>query len=495
VKLYDSILQVLFSSSGTPVIQETMEFCECRTSENSGLQPDIKSGLLTLLPVENMDHFTITVTIDTKPISFVSGQADNSNFFQEWNKFKINEDGDEVIESEIRVHKVVHDKRFIHVYNSVVFFNYLCDLPLNNFLKLFSKHFTQYNQFFFIHPEFEHEFYTDSIFFIKSIDRIPAFASAGKNHKDAWGKLSSVCNFTGIENCVVLPEDFDLSDEDKAPENIVNRFRFAGFVLMLSILYDYSELKSEEIYIKLNGYKTFSATHKLVDVNPGCYNSYRDIYHWTNNGGSLNDKMGLVRNLISLNLNINDCYTIGESVFHSIQSGFKVYERQNIKQYIELRNKMSDQLIGFNERAGKIVENFASSFQKSVLGVVSLYASFIITRVLTSHAISAVFTFDATVLSFVFLIISFLYYLVCRWEIREQKIRFVNSYQNMKKRNLDLLTFDDIVKILNDDAEYKSDLKFIDEKKKKYSLLWILVIGLLGFATIFLHVIFRVQNG
>src|SRR5690606_13634802 len=110
------------------------------------------------------------------------------------------------------------------------------------------------------------------------------------------------------------------------------------------------------------------------------------------------------------------------------KSSFKVYEKQNIKQYIEIRNKISDQLLDFNNRANKIVETFASGFQKSTLALISFYLSAIVIRVLSKGDFVNIFSLDATILSLTFLSGSIIYYCVSRWEIKEQRTRFVNSY-------------------------------------------------------------------
>lgn len=180
--------------------------------------------------------------------------------------------------------------------------------------------------------------------------------------------------------------------------------------------------------------------------------------------------------------------------FESIQSSFKVYEKQNIKQYIEIRNKISDQLLDFNNRANKVIETFASGFQKIALALITFYFSAIAIKAFSKGHFVNIFTLDTTVLSLVFLIGSFIYYVVAKWEVKEQKKRFVNSYINLKERYTDLLDKDDIQRILNNDKEFNANLKFIDDKLKNYSNLWLCLLGILLIGTLFLFISYNLSQ-
>jgi hypothetical protein len=169
----------------------------------------------------------------------------------------------------------------------------------------------------------------------------------------------------------------------------------------------------------VNGYKTIKGTcdFKIYPITTTI--EYLDVYKWVYNGGNLNDKIGLARNIISLHFEDVSELGLKGSPFQAIQSSYKVYEKQNIKQYIEIRNKVSDQLLDFNNRANKVIETFASGFQKSALALISFYISAIAINVLGKGEFLNIFTLDATLLSITFLIGSLVYYFVSRWEVTE----------------------------------------------------------------------------
>lgn len=240
---------------------------------------------------------------------------------------------------------------------------------------------------------------------------------------------------------------------------------------------------------KLNGYKSINGS---VDVNTFLnvtHSAYYDIYKWVFNGGNLNDKIGLARNIISLHLENENIALKGEPLA-SIQSGYKVYEKQNIKQYIEIRNKLSDQLIDFNTRANKVIETFAIGFQKSSMALITFFFSSIAIKIFSTGDFDNVFSFDMLLLTITFIVCTCLYFLVARWEVKAQRERFVNSYTNLKERYTDILDKSDVSRILNGDKEYNEDLKFIDDKLSIYTLLWLIFLGLLLIAAVWLHFLY-----
>ena len=434
-----------------------------------------------------LDRLVITFTIGEVPVSFDSKRADNSQFFANWTNFQQQADVDDKVELDIKIEKEIHDNNALFVYEQEPFFTYLERLSPIELISVFSTQFKQFSSaVFFICPDFQLGGRTHSIYFVSDLAIKSAVVVEMIDRGKAWEKVNGVSHFNGIGDCIALPEDFKTVEGGCMPNEVQQQFRKASLLLTLGILYDYSTVQGDTLFLKLNGYKTFNVDVPIKDMKLSSLDVYYQIYSWVIAGGNMQDKMGLSRNLISLNIDPTDKYTVAPSVYTSILSGFKVYEKQNIKQYIELRNKISDQLIGFNEKAGKIVDAFAGSFQKSALAVVSLYASFIVTRVLSTHEFENVFSMDATILSFAFLAASFIYFFVSKWEIGQQKKRFKESYRDMKSRNEDLLTREDIQKILNSDAEHDKDVMFIEDKQKWYSVLWVSFVIVFSLATLIL---------
>lgn len=370
------------------------------------------------------------------------------------------------------------------IYDLEIFTSSLNKLSAFEFINIYSK-------LFEISPNIKFEVFNISkCFYSNTI----AFCEIGSDHEnevfekrnEVIENFKSTCHFSQSDKLKILPNDFSLIQVDESLLILNSIFKKYSTILSIIYLFDITSLKENEFSFKINGYKSIKGIIELSQIEFNQIEEYLEIYKWVYNGGNLNDKIGLARNIISLHFFKKGELELQGNPFEAIQSSYKVYERQNIKQYIEIRNKISDQLIDFNNRANKIIETFASGFQKSSLALISFYISAIAIRVLGKGEFTSIFSLDATVLSLSFLLGSLIYYWVSRWEINEQRKRFVSSYKNLKIRYTDLLDEEDINRILNNDNDFNEDIKFIDDKKKNYSRMWIAFIAILGFTTIFL---------
>lgn len=381
----------------------------------------------------------------------------------------------------------------ITVYSINAFITFLKGLSTEQLLINFSNALSTRKLLIFNCFDLTEVYHSKTVFFRPKTLKNNFELEVGIAREETLNKTRTTCSFTFSQPIILLPEDFLFTSSNiitNVPlSEIMNKLLSA---LLVTTIFDITSLHDNKLIYRLNGYKSINGT---IEVTPlKSYKNYYDIYDWIYNGGNLSDKLGLARNIISLHLGEENNLEITDSTYSSIVSSHKVYEKQNIKQYIELRNKISDQIYGFNEKANKIIETFAQGFQKSALAFVSLFSTIVITKVLTTKNFSNIFTFDATIISFLFLIGSLIYFFVSLWEVNAQLNRFKESYSNMKKRNEDLLTSDDIDRILNSDNEHTNDLLFIRRKRVSYSILWLSFLVLFLSTTLFLHYEYSQNN-
>ncbi|PSL28083.1 hypothetical protein [Chitinophaga ginsengisoli] len=481
-----NLLPLFFEHHQVNEIKETVELLElksiCKNPKNN-----VVNTLSTFFQHLYTDHWQVAIEDGDDPFTFDNWVEDLSSFLERWEHLLNNYDEEDECKVTVTVHKAVHDINMTFVYDHDAFMHYLTQIKAIDFIGVFSRHLIKCKGMaIFVVASLSKRAGSNTVHFLENIPPIGTKPSSDVDHTKTWERLKSVCQFSGVEDSILLPSDLKLESKGALPPKLIEKFEKCALVLLLSIVADFMTIRENKLIGKLNGYKTFNLDFDIPQLSTASIDTYYKIYLWLLTGGNLQDKIGIVRNLISLNVDSNDLYTLPDAVYHSILSGFKVYERQNIKQYIELRNKMYDQLMGFNEKAGKIVETFANSFQKSALAVVSLYASMIVVRVLSAKDVKGAFTLEATMLSLAFLLISFVYFFISRWEVRQQRLRYTESYNNMKCRNEDLLTKEDITKILNNDRDYKADLALIDGKLQEYSVLWLLLLAILATITLLL---------
>ncbi|MBT2560843.1 hypothetical protein J7E50_08345 [Pedobacter sp. ISL-68] len=415
--------------------------------------------------INKRDQLLISFFIgDGDPKEFSTG-SDASEFIKDVDRLNAIRQ-DEEIKVVIKIFKN-QSEGIISVYDYAALLTFLEKLSIQAILLEFNRLIKKVNLLIFEHQSDEKVSKSKSIWFVnKDFSGQP-----DQIERNIFiNKAKTSCHYNFLAEFVLVPQDFFLNIEACARLTLL--FNRLAIINAIVFLFDITVINDSNLNYKINGYKSITGDTDLNDLPADQENQYFKIYDWVYDSGNFNDKIGLARNIISLHLDGKDKIELKGDPFQSIQSSYKVYEKQNIKQYVEIRNKISDQLLSFHDRANKIIETFASGFQKSALALITFYTSAIVLKILNKDKLIEVFTIDAALLSTGFILCSAGYFFLSKWEVNAQRKRFEQNYADIKKRYADLLDEQDIERILNNDNEFKNDLKFMIDKGRNYTLLW-----------------------
>ena len=308
---------------------------------------------------------------------------------------------------------------------------------------------------------------------------------------------TSLCHWD-IEKKFLLPEDLYPLVNDQATPELIKVFQKACLLYTTMFVFDYLGIKEAGFSYKLNGYKTFGeeiSTKRLEDVNIDLNSSdlFYKVYQWIYTGGNTNDKISIARNIISLNYN-PQTLKLSKTSFDAIISNYKIYERQNVKQYIEVRNKLSEILIDLQGKVDKIVDSFIGDYKKNIITLLSFFISVIVIRVVSKGDFIGGFTTEIVILSYSFLIISIGIMIYSRWEFSKRISMFDKHYEQLKERYKELLSKDELTKIFEDcNPKSNGSKSFIHQQKKLYTILWIFSIVILTFTITIIYVINNIK--
>ncbi len=487
----EKFLQNFFTSFSVHKSTENDRDFECELTAITFSAKDISSIQSSFDFLQPNDKLSFTIEFgEANPITFHSSSADFAEF-----KTKLENEHSHQVNEPIKATFIINKKNVasnLSIYDLETFTKTLDELSIAQAFVIFSRILANKTFVNFNVLNLDKPFNTANIFFTQVGADAPTQTFADRRKR--LDSILSASNYINIEEHNLTPDDFQMQIENAKHSKLSLLFNHYAVVLSVVYLFDITSLKVNELEFKINGYKSIKGKVYVKTLPINGTKEYFNIYNWVYCGGNLNDKIGLARNIISLHFEKRGEIELKGHPFQSIQSSYKVYEKQNIKQYIEIRNKISDQLLDFNNRANKVIETFASGFQKSSLALITFYISAIAIKVLGNGDFVNVFTLDTTILSMVFLFGTFLYYLVAKWEVKEQRKRFVDSYTNLKERYTDLLEKEDIQRILNDDKEFNADVTFIDGKLKNYSNLWKWFLAILLGGTLFLFLTYNVSH-
>jgi hypothetical protein len=284
-------------------------------------------------------------------------------------------------------------------------------------------------------------------------------------------KREKVCHFANSANYYLIPEDFNIKDQD-APEELIGLFSRLKLLTSLIFICDLTRIEEAQISFRLNGYRLLSKELNACEYfEPSSSDEFYEIYKWIYGDGELIDKVGLARNLISLHLSDEDLFHIHDGTLQSITSGYQIYLKENVKQYIEIKNKVSEFIQASSDKASEIAKNIGSYYRNSIWSLYSFFFSIFLIRAFINSEKNLI-TSEVLYFYIAFVVLALLAMSYALKELEQDKERLEEGYKSLKNRYKDLLLSDDLDKILDYDKQHKADIRYIEKKKSQYRILW-----------------------
>lgn len=426
-----------------------------------------------LLSQHHLDYDVFIMLDESEPVSYGQNPDCAKVTEQLHDRLKFLEDDNNQIRIKIFKSRAHRETNCTHIFN---FNNYLSnplqrpDIEFISFIKSFDLDTPlRFNVW-----ERIYEFSTPLIKFI-NINTITDYIVYTDERKSVIEKRNKNCHFTNDSEYKFIPDDFYLHVDCLYPKikNKLSRLLITFIIIYLS---DYSEItNTDTAYLdyKFKGYRLISNKTAINSISTKNSDELYRIYEWVYNQGNFVDKMGLARNIISIHMTGNDVATLANGTLRSIQSGYDIYLKDNVKQYIEIKNKISELLITQADKASEITKNMFSSFKTSLWSIVTFFITVVLLKIVAGKGNGGSVSGDILSITAVFIIFSFIYLWLSLREVKDEKERLFSRYETIKSRYKDLLNDDDLNKVIDTQALKMQDCEYIDTRKRQYRNIWI----------------------
>ena len=323
-------------------------------------------------------------------------------------------------------------------------------------------------------------FYTKKFYFLDSENKRSTYFSI--NRDEIINKRDNLCNFVGEKKITFVPDDFYFL---KKPNNTRIQRVFEKLTLAVSLIYisNISNIKNNILTYKIEGYKTVRDEFevRLLDDCSEAASSLWETYDWIYaNLNNVSDKIGIARNILSLNLSNTEIISINSSIVASIRSGYEIYLKENAERYIDVMNQ---QLIFINEINSSIqglASDFSHKFRNNFIGFFSFVFTTMIFNIISTGTINNIFTYEITMICAVLLIISIVYLIFSLIEATLSAKKIKQKYDRNKSFYKLILDEQDLARILDNDNYYNEDKQYLKNYVKTYAGLWIIVVVILS---------------
>ncbi|MEI7014648.1 hypothetical protein [Leptospira licerasiae] len=271
------------------------------------------------------------------------------------------------------------------------------------------------------------------------------------------------------------PGDFYLIVESGNVE-IDKFFRKMSAILSLIYLANSSEFNNQgRLSFKLNGYKTITAKDvegaEIIDF----YKMMFKIYAWAYEGGNSSDKLGLVRNVLSLHANENNEIKFDSIIWDALQSNYQIYLKGNVQSYLEIKNKISEFVIDATNKTYSSADEIIDSFKNNVFILLTFLLSVVVVNSFKEKTVESVFSKEYLIIVGIISVISMLWLLMLDFELLK---RFNSSSDTMKRilcaNYKHLLLESEIHQAVDPIIEMNRD--YIRGQVTRYSFWWVALI-------------------
>lgn len=459
-------------SISKPKCREDFQLFECEVKFMLTTRPSADDFHRVLPTIAKRDKWRLRLLTDANEDLFDVRTGANINV--DYIESKL----DPYIDSEVRlVYKIDKSKEdgMLTIYEYSMFLDYMQSLCVSDFISEYQKNLDD-KLILEIWSSDAEDFSSSSIAVVRRDESVLQLSRDEKKNL-RMDERKAYCQWN-YQLSDLLPDDMRIIRGDKSGQLAQI---FDQMCLLLSALYvaDFSSVDKSGIKIKMAGFRmvdTIIPSAKLSDIsfNLQSVEQWYNIYDWCYTGGYTTDRLSIARNLISLNCTDVNKLTLNSSTFDAIKSNFKIFEKENVRQYIKVRNEVSKTLLDLQDKVNSTVETFTGNFRKNVVGLGTFFLTLVVVRVVSRGDWFGGFTTQIVALSFIFVILSavVLYYSRRTLEIQEEL--YMKHYERLRSRYNALLSKQELDELFEDSDPNKvgTHSNYIQWQKDVYTWIW-----------------------
>lgn len=481
------LIASLFSSSYKVVkLHEDFEKVTYILKASGYKEITVESLISVLGNISGRDLFHLSVSylkpIVLKDLSEVKEFVDRVN-----EEFSDEEDIDDVpFDIELNIYKKKVDNT-ISIYSIKKIIDRFKIENFQNVLKSFSKIISDYSFPHFNLITDERVFCTQTIYFYHQTYKDKISVKNIKRDKIINKRLTN-CNFLDEKDYGFIPEDFDWQIHP-TEEEFKKLFKLLKYIFSVVSLSNISSLKNNCLEVSFEGYKKLNENINCQEIFDGDHDldvlieTYQKCYA----GGEISDKIGIVRNLLPINVE-NSILQVKPEFNVSIDSNYKIYLKENVARYIEIKQGIVQNLTDAIQKSNAISNSFYEDLKKNLFAFLTFFVTILIFNTTNSGKLENIFTRDIATIAYVLLFISLLFLYLSYNITRRRRTRFCDNYESLKARYKDLLDQNDIDNIFNSDEEHEKNKLQINRGIKEATIIWISSVVILFSMVLFLQV-------
>lgn len=434
-----------------------------------------EASFLMAIPLEFQELKDIIECIPLRDDIRIDMSAENDNHFffhRDITEMEYNNSISELLEDGNIIVKFEIDKRISNSHFSVYCFEEfskdLLQLTIEDVLKVFSM-FIKESGSYIVFDLFDNKniVCTKSMYFMCPDNQK---INEEFNREQRLQDCREISYFYNQDIYELLPDDFKII-VDYEGNPLSELFHKLEAVLALCMLASNSLIQKENLKLQIMGQRSVEYTYALDKIGKNQF-LYK-IYDWIYSGGSSVDKAIIARNIICLHCKYEPLIQLDAKVMAAILSNYNLYLKENVTQYLELKNKVAEFISGTLSKTGEYATELLDKFKANLIAIFAFLFTVIISNIVANQPLDHIFTRDITAILELVLAGSAVYLFISYKQSNYQMEKVYKSYYELKKSYNEILTEDDIKECFQDDRIIDNMKKDIKKSQIIYLVIWV----------------------
>ena len=260
-----------------------------------------------------------------------------------------------------------------------------------------------------------------------------------------------------------------------------------GLASVLSVIFisNTSEITSDgKLSYKINGYKMISYDEaEFTDISDFGELPHK-IYSWAYEGGNKVDKLGLVRNVLSIHLDDRNRIRFDSEAWEAIKSNYQVYLKENLQSYLEVKNKIGEFIIDSTAKTYGIADQLLESLKNNILVLLTFLLTVVLVNGLKDNGYKMVFSDGYLAIVLILTLVSIVWLVMTLLETNKRFESASETIKDILKLNYQKVIMESEIEDVVNPVIDKNRV-YLKSQLKRYGIWWsiLLAVFILSFAT------------
>ncbi|MBE3026190.1 hypothetical protein [Janthinobacterium sp. GW458P] len=358
------------------------------------------------------------------------------------------------------------------VYFLQEFAAYLNNGNFNDVLKTFSAIFSDKHEFEVYHAM--EPFHSETICFYSVLGHGSIFVNVEWKREEIL-ELFRENSTTSNKQNDFIPNDFHFLKESRVSA-INNFFSTACSVLCLAFISNYSKVERDLFNYRITGYKSIICDDVPLLQLASHQKILFKIYCWAYSGGNNSDKVGLIRNVLSIHLNQDGSIRFDSKVWDAVQSNYQIYLKRNIQSYLEVKSKLGELIMESTSKSYAMVDQVLDSFKNNAFIILTFILTVVVINGLKDSGETTVFSNAYLAIVVILSIVSGFWLIFTRIEVIKRFDTASNALAKILKINYGKILMEaEIDESINPVVTINRD--YLTKQMRRYTCWWLVMLA------------------